>query len=447
MTECLIDRNFQPMYLLFRRYREAVSQAADKNDFIVVVERTHGYNERFKAEVFVDEAPEASQNPFFCERLVKTLLWIHGGYRLWIHASKPLFEQLQAAYSKGGSRDFDVRFMERVYGAPFEVIHVPDIEDLPASRPQKILAEGSLEGARIGFDAGGSDRKVAAVLDGEVLYSEEVVWHPKQKSDPDYHIGHIRGAIMLAKSKLPRVDRLGVSSAGIYVDNEAKVASLFLKIPQDDYDRVRTVYIDIGKELGVPLKVANDGDVAALAGALELGKNNLLGIAMGTSEAAGYIDGEGALRGWLNELAFVPVDASPNAMEDEWSTDIGVGVKYHSQDGIIKLAQMAGIRFEDHLSPAERLKVVQSRIENDDDTARRIFEDAGVYFAYSLMYYRLFYSMDDVLLMGRVVSGKGGETLVETARRILDEHQIDVTIHLPDEKSRRVGQAVAAASL
>ena len=30
-------------------------------------------------------------------------------------------------------------------------------------------------------------------------------------------------------------------------------------------------------------------------------------------------------------------------MEDEWSGDIGCGVKYFSQDGVIKLAPRAGI--------------------------------------------------------------------------------------------------------
>ena len=103
----------------------------------------------------------------------------------------------------------------------------------------------------------------------------------------------------------------------------------------------------------------NDGDVSALAGAMSLGENNVLGIAMGTSEAVGYVDEKGNITGWLNELAFVPVDVNPDAMEDEWSGDIGCGVKYFSQDGVIKLAPRAGINLSESLSPAEKLKEVQ----------------------------------------------------------------------------------------
>ena len=53
----------------------------------------------------------------------------------------------------------------------------------------------------------------------------------------------------------------------------------------------------------------------------------------------------------------MPVDASPDAMEDEWSGDIGCGVKYFSQDSVIKLAPRAGIELEEALSPAEKLKI------------------------------------------------------------------------------------------
>lgn len=69
------------------------------------------------------------------------------------------------------------------------------------------------------------------------------------------------------------------------------------------------MYIRAAKEIGdVPLTVANDGDVTALAGALSLKHGRVLGIAMGTSEAVGYVNKDGNLNGWLSELAFVPVD-------------------------------------------------------------------------------------------------------------------------------------------
>ena len=102
------------------------------------------------------------------------------------------------------------------------------------------------------------------------------------------------------------------------------------------------MYLDIARELNLPIEVANDGDVTALAGAIDLQDNGVLGIAMGTSEAVGYINKDGFLEGWINELAFAPVDFNKDAMVDEWSLDYGCGVKYFSQDSVIKLAESAG---------------------------------------------------------------------------------------------------------
>ena len=157
------------------------------------------------------------------------------------------------------------------------------------------------------------------------------------------------------------------------------VASLFLKVPKDLFDaKVKDIYIRAIRDTfgDVPYVVANDGDVSALAGAMSLEENNILGIAMGTSEAVGYVDENGNITGWLNELAFAPVDVSPNAMEDEWSGDIGCGVKYFSQDGVIKLAPAAGISrisLSDDLAPAQKLKEVQKLMENPGSPAEAIF--------------------------------------------------------------------------
>ena len=224
------------------------------------------------------------------------------------------------------------------------------VDKVPESKdaPQKI--GGHFEGCRIGFDAGGSDRKVSAVIDGETVFSEEVVWFPKINSDPDYHYDGIVSALKSAASHMPRVDAVGVSSAGVFINNRTMNASLFLQVPKDLYDKkVKDIYIRaITDTFGdVPYSVVNDGDVSALAGAISLGENNMLGIAMGTSEAVGYVDDNGCITGWLNELAFCPVDASPKAMQDEWSKDFGVGCKYFSQDAVIKLAPAAGIQLEE----------------------------------------------------------------------------------------------------
>ena len=138
-------------------------------------------------------------------------------------------------------------------------------------------------------------------------------------------------------------------------------------------------------------------------------------------------------------------------MVDEWSGDVGCGVKYFSQDAVIKLAPAAGIELDESLSPAEKLKVVQGLMADGDERAVKIFESIGVYFGYAIAYYAAFYDIKHVLIMGRVTSGKGGELVLENAQKVLDtefpEYKTKIQLHIPDEKSRRVGQSVAAASL
>ena len=171
---------------------------------------------------------------------------------------------------------------------------------------------------------------------------------------------------------------------------------------------------------------------------------------MGTSEATGYVDENGNLKGWLNELAFVPVDFSKEAMVDEWSGDIGCGVKYFSQDGVIKLAEYAGFTFEEGLSPAEKLKVVQKLMLEGSEMAKGIYEDIGTYLGYSIAYYSEFYDIKHLLLLGRVTSGKGGDIIMERAREVLKAEfpeYAHISIEMPDENNRRVGQSIAAASL
>ena len=295
---------------------------------------------------------------------------------------------------------------------------------------------------------------MSAVVDGETVYSEEVVWFPKINSDPDYHYDGIVAALKSAAEHMPRVDAVGVSSAGVFINNRTMNASLFLKVPKELYDKkVKDIYIRAIRDTfgDVPYCVINDGDVSALAGAMSLNDNSVLGIAMGTSEAVGYVDEEGQITGWLNELAFVPVDAQPDAMRDEWSGDVGCGVKYFSQDGVIKLAPRAGIELEESLSPAEKLKVVQKLMAQDDPRAAKVYESIGVYLGHTLAYYYELYGCRHVLLLGRVMSGKGGDLILDTAKKVLADEYPEaagkMVPELPDEKFRRVGQSMAAASL
>ncbi len=446
-----LDPKFAPLALVCREMREATRE--DGQDIVIGIERNKGYTTTYRTRIYKDGVGKDAENFKFVERIAKSLLWVAGGYKIIFAGSKVVGEKLAEAYTHGGLRDFDVNFMERVYERPFEV-ELCALEEAPKDVSAAAPVGRHLDGCRIGFDAGGSDRKVSAVVDGESVYSEEVVWFPKTTSDPEYHYQGILDAMKTAASHMPRVDAIGVSSAGVYIDNRIMVASLFLKVSDEDFDRkVKNMYIDVAREIGenIPIEVANDGDVTALAGAMDLDDDSVLGVAMGTSEAGGYVDPEGNITGWLNELAFVPVDFCEDAMVDEWSGDYGCGVKYFSQDGVIKLAPYAGIELDEALSPAEKLKVVQGLMAKGDERAAAIYDTIGAYFGYAIAYYAEFYDIKHVLIMGRVTSGEGGVILLERAQEVLDKEFPELAekleLHIPDEKSRRVGQSVAAASL
>ena len=438
-----------PGFLPLSRFNDAFLADA-KEPFDIAVERSAGQMAVYKTFIH-GTADMFDADVYYVERIVKTLLWMKGGFRVYLAGNEAVCNAIGKLYADGEQQDFDFHYMANVFEHPFEVVRV---DAVPQAKDAPKHIGGHLDGCRIGFDAGGSDRKVSAVIDGESVYSEEVVWYPKINSDPDYHYDGIVSALKAAAEHLPRVDAVGVSSAGVYIDNRTMNASLFLQVPQDLFDaKVKDIYIRaITDTFGpVPYAVINDGDVSALAGTMSLGEPNVLGIAMGTSEAVGYVDSEGRITGWLNELAFVPVDASPAAMRDEWSGDIGCGVKYFSQDAVIKLAPAAGIGLGDDLSPAEKLKAVQALMEADDPRAALIYESIGVYLAHALAHYYGLYHFRHVLLLGRVMSGKGGDLILRRCQEVLDDEYPAVARairpSLPDEKFRRVGQSAEAASL
>ena len=440
----VLDPEFIPMGQFNKAFlktaKKPVSFALERSNGQVAVCNTflHGTQEMAQADAY------------YADRLVKCMLWMKGGYKLYVSGDEKVYETLKKTYSAEGARAFDADFMAGVYEKPFEVVLVDKVPE------EKSAAEAigrHTKGCRIGFDAGGSDRKVSAVIDGESVYSEEVVWFPKVNADPDYHYEGIVAALKAAAAKMPRVDAVGVSSAGVFVDNMTRAASLFLQVPKDLFEaKVKDIYPRAVRDVfgpDVPVAVCNDGDVSALAGAMGLGENNVLGIAMGTSEAVGFVDDKGNITGWLNELAFMPVDAHPYAMEDEWSGDIGCGVKYFSQDGVIKLAAKAGIQLVENDPPAQKLKAVQKLMEEGSPAAADIYRSIGTYLGHTLAFYYDLYGCKHVLLLGRVMSGKGGDLILEECKRVLaDEYPAcPVLPALPDEKTRRVGQSAAAASL
>jgi predicted NBD/HSP70 family sugar kinase len=423
---------------------------------VIGLERGKGVRSRYETVAFAEDHPDAGANLFYAERLVKFLLWARGGWRVIIGGPASIAEHVRRVYAPGGPRAFDYRFMgEQVFEREFEVVGCAAHEVPPAAESSRALG-GHVDGARIGFDLGASDLKVSAVLDGRVLLSEEIVWEPVEQVDPAYHYERIRAALQLAAAALPRVDAIGGSSAGVFVDSRPMVASLFRGIPAERYGEIRSIFSRIQAEFGVPLIVVNDGDVTALAGSLAgslaLDEGGVLGLAFGSSEAAGYVDGRRTITGWLNELAFAPVDYQADGPVDEWSGDEGVGSQYFSQQCVFRLAPASGIDIPGDMTKAAKLEHVQAHLEAGHPRATRIWESIGVYLGYAIPHYAGFYEdLRHVLILGRVTSGRGGPIILENARRVLAEEfpelagQISIT--LPDEKFRRLGQSVVAAGL
>jgi predicted NBD/HSP70 family sugar kinase len=446
-----LDTDFRPAVLANRAFR----QAAGKKPVPVslALERADGGVSRFDTIVADETLPAAAGNFVYVERLVKFLLWSRGGWKVHFSGPAELGRRLQAHYRETATGRFDAAMMgEKIYERPFTVA-LTSREQMPAAREASAPLGRHWDGCRIGFDLGASDRKVAAVLDGQTVFSEETVWNPRVQSDPQWHFEQIMDSLRRAARHLPRVDAIGGSSAGVLVNNRVKVASLFRGVPEELFNRrVKTLFLDIQKAWNnLPVDVVNDGEVTALAGAMALNDNAVLGLALGSSQAVGYVTPDGAITSWLNELAFAPVDYQPQAPVDEWSGDCGCGVQYFSQQAVGRLIPKVGIEVAAALPLPEKLAAVQQFMARGDERAARIYQTLGTYLGYAAAHYAEFYDMRHLLILGRVTTGQGGEIILQGAREVLQQEFPElaarVCFQIPGEKEKRHGQAMAAASL
>jgi predicted NBD/HSP70 family sugar kinase len=447
----VLDPNFSPAVLACQAYEAAAAAHPLSQPVTLAIEQADGSVFHYSTKILPDSSPAAAGTFRYLERICKFLLWGWGGFRVFFDGPLPLGQALQRYYTDTPTGRFDAQIMgERIYERPFEIRLTRNI---PAPHGSSTPQGRHLDGCRIGFDLGGSDRKVAAVQDGQPVFSEEVAWDPVPQADPQYHFEGVMDSIKRAAAHLPRVDAIGGSAAGVYVNNRAKVASLFRSVPTALFQtRVKEMFLEMRKAWGgIPFEVVNDGEVTALAGSMALGVNAVLGIAMGTSQAGGYVTPEGNITSWLNELAFAPIDYHPEAPADEWSGDRGCGVQYFSQQAVARLIAPSGLEIAGALPLPEKLIAVQARMTAGDDRARRIYQTIGSYLGYAVAHYARFYSFLHVLVLGRVTSGIGGDIILDEARRVLKgEFPIlaaSIRFHTPDEKEKRHGQAIAAASL
>lgn len=447
----VLDPAFRPAVLANRAFRSLVQQSGAPVPVRLALEQTDGTASHFSTQVLPESHPQAQANAFYLERIAKFLLWSRGGWRIHVDGPAALAAGLAAHYRDTPAGKFDSHLVgERMFDHPIEVVCT---KELPPERRSAASLGRHLDGCRIGFDLGGSDRKVAAIVEGKVVFSEETVWDPYFQPDPQYHFDGIMDSLRKAAAHMPRVDAIGGSAAGVYVNNRVKVASLFRGVPPEVFNRrVRDLFFEIKKAWNnIPFEVVNDGEVTALAGSMSQGLNRILGISLGTSTAGGYVNAEGNITSWLNELAFVPVDYRPDAPADEWSGDLGCGVQYFSQQAVGRLLAPAGIVVDPKLPLPEKLKQVQKLMDQGDYRARKIYETIGTYLGYAVAHFTDFYELENLLILGRVTSGPGGDLIIAGAKTVLanefPEWAGKIAFHIPDEKDKRHGQAVAAASL
>jgi predicted NBD/HSP70 family sugar kinase len=447
-----LDPDFVPACLWNREYRLLVEAGAAPVDVAMALLRPDDSCSVHRTRILPPGADDTTTLRYL-ERMLKFLLWQRGASEVRIAGCDLMARYLAGIFAADGERQFDSDFFgERVYGRPFTV-RACSMDAVPEANERSVPLGRHLDGCRIGFDLGGSDRKCAAVIDGKVVFSEEVPWNPYFESDPAYHLQGIEESLRRAAAHLPRVDAIGGSAAGVYVNNEVRVASLFRGVPEAVFEaRVRRLFFDLGKRWGgVPFVVVNDGEVTALAGSMSMNENAVLGIAMGTSEAVGYVTPEGNITPWLNELAFAPVDYSQGAPADEWSGDLGCGVQYFSQQAVARLAPLAGIELPPDMPFPERLVEVQALMDGGDPRAAEIYSTIGSYLAYAIAHYAEFYEIRKVLLLGRVTTGAGGSIIIGRTNEVLaaafPELSERLDIVTPGERDKRHGQAVAAASL
>jgi predicted NBD/HSP70 family sugar kinase len=448
-----LDPHFRPMWLAQAGLASDIAASGTGVRVALAVEQPTGSVWHDRSWVYPPGHPDEGASHRAVERLCKFLLWSRGGARLYVDGPEPLVASLARHYTAEPTGLFDARFMgPLLFGVPFEILGVPEADFPPAGEASTALGR-HLDGCRIGFDLGASDRKAAAMIDGEVVFSEEILWEPARHADPQWHVDQITDSLRRAAAHLPRVDAIGGSSAGVYVNNEVRAASLFRSVPPAAFEaRVRKLFHELQAAWGgIPFVVVNDGEVTALAGSMMAGAGGLLGIAMGSSQAAGYVDREGRLTSRIDELAFAPIDDSPDAPIDEWSGARGCGVQYLSQQATGRLMVTAGLDVDETGSLPERLVHLQERMAAGDPRADFVYRTVGTYLGYALLTYREHYDLDHLLLLGRVMTGAGGDVIIETARAVLAAEDPaaaeGIVFHLADERQKRHGQAVAAASL
>jgi len=466
-----LDTKFSPLILGKRRYLEAVKEVEDAESLEWALPRADGCA-RYKLPVFPQKHKDVRASTYLAGVLIQEMIWQRSASSLILFGPEKMTKALKTMFSIGGAYEFEAKSMPNVCGTPdkpFEVTIAEKAEDLPEAKDAPQVCGTNANGCRLAFDLGKSDIKTVAVKDNEVLDSKETEWDVTNV-DPDYHFDAILKAMKETAAKLPKIEAIGGSATGtISADNEATWCDIFPNVPPDVYKaKVTDIFKRLAHEMapGVPLKVINDGEVTALAAFQKIKAGNVMGISMGSSEGGGYANADGNLLGWINELCYIRLDMNPRAPTDPWSKGAHTGLShmYLGQRGATKLAHkvcevpdnykyphpdMCTIKHEDH---AQCLKLIQKAMADPEKEKEvtKLYETVGVYLGYALAQYCEFYKIDHVMILGRVSKGKGGDVMLDTAKKVLTEEFPEfagMQFHTADDHFKAVGQCIAAAAL
>lgn len=438
-----LEKDFVPVLLWNKAY---LAKARENLTLVITAPNKHRIVHRTRIR---NDGASKEADEFFLDRLVKALLWLHGGSKVTVIGSKTMFQFIKNKFSFSGDRSFEIDFMSTIYDTPFLV---ENITAVPKEQLNSKFIGHHLNGYRIGIDVNEFDRKACAIANGKVLYSEEVLWHPLEEEDPDFHFKAIVESIHAAARRLPRIDAIGISTSGIFMDGKLKKSPIFAAVNQEDYEKqISNLYQRAAKSMGSEnIEVLSEGDVAALAGAMSLDAKGVLSVHFGQRLTAGFLDNNGNLTGWLNELSYVPVNLNPQGDPDETTQDRGCGAHYFSEEGVIAMGKKAGILIDENASLKEQLRSVQIQAEQGTSKGKFVFQTIGTILGHSLAYYHGLYNYQMVLLMGRVMLGVGGDIIFNATQKVLTKDYpviaSNIVISLPDENNNRVSQAEAAAS-
>lgn len=449
----MIDPFYHSAIECFNTFQKKVHDDKQKSHVFLAIEQEKKIIVCKEYDIFSDEK-HFSYNLFILERLIKSLLWVVGGHRIYFAGPHLLYASLNEIFSSTGKRAFDIAFMEKIFQKNFEFLAC-DSHQIPQEKSVDSHFDSLVHQKRIGLDLGGTHIKICALIDDQIVYNQVIPWSPKTYINPHEHEEKILHAIQDALPYLQNdVDALGISSAGIFIDNQVRVSALFRKVDESKYASfLSDFFLNIQSKLEkivhhtIYMKIANDGDVTALSGTKRLQKERLLGISLGTSEAASYIHHKGQLTGWLHELAFVPINWHENAMMDPWSLDRGTGASYLCQEGLIYLAKLCHIDFDKDATPSQKVKTLQAMAEHQDEKAILIFQTMGLYLADALAYYRLFYPIEHVLILGGITNGKGGDMMLSSCQEQLRLRKIPIELHSTSKENRQMEQAITASYL